>query len=179
MKTKFKESVKNVNEGVELAHESKLSMEHITKGVQEASDMVDELASCLEQQVNAINDWAKAMQNINEMSQSIGAATQEQSINAKQVSRAIENVNEITQQTTSAAEEMSASTEQLSSMAQQLQSMVAQLKIDEQNTGLKGLPEPKLIDGSIGNGKAGTYNAGITEKEDRTDITLREVAAGV
>ena len=175
----IKESVKNVSDGVELAHESKLSMEQITKGVQEASDMIDELASALEQQVNAINDWTKAMQNINEMSQSIGAATEEQTVNAKQVSKAIENVNEITQQTTTSAEEMSASTEQLSSMAQQLQGLVAQFKVDEQDTGLKGSSKPKLIDGAIGFKKTGTRNAETTEKEESTDITFRDVSPGV
>jgi methyl-accepting chemotaxis protein len=175
----IKESVKNVSDGVELAHESKVSMEQITKGVQEASDMIDDLASALEQQVNAINDWTKAMQNINEMSQSIGAATEEQTVNAKQVSKAIENVNEITQQTTTSAEEMSASTEQLSNMAQQLQSLVAQFKVDEQNTGLKGMSKPKLIDRSIGNEKTDTLKTGIIEKEEMTDISLREVSPGI
>ncbi len=65
------------------------------------------------------------------MSQSISAATEEQTSNAKQVSRAVENVNQVTQDRGSAAEEMSAATEQLAVMAQELQKLTSQFKIDD------------------------------------------------
>ena len=142
----IKESAKNVKEGVELAQGSKVSMEQITEGAQKSANMIDELASALEQQATAIKEMANAIGNISEMSQSISAATEEQSSNAKQTSKAIESVNEITQQAASAAEEMAASTEELSGMAQQLQGLVAQFKMDDTglDKGVKKLSGPGI-----------------------------------
>ena len=139
----IKESTKNVKDGVELAQESRTSMEEITEGAQKSADMITNLAAALEQQVKAVKELSGAVDNINEMSQSISAATEEQTTNSKQVSKAIEDVNEITQQAASAAEEMAASTEELSGMAQQLQSLVSQFKVEGGDKDVKALPGAK------------------------------------
>jgi len=131
----IKETVGLIKNGVELSKESRKYMEEITSGAKGASDMVSETVAAIEQQISAIKEVAKAIENVSEMSQSISAATEEQTTNSKQVSKAIESVNEITQQSASAAEEMASSTEELSSMAQQLQGLVAQFKIDEKASG--------------------------------------------
>jgi methyl-accepting chemotaxis protein len=170
IETLIKDTVKNVKEGVELAQGSSTSMEEITEGAQKSSDMIDDLAAALEQQVNAVKELSGAVENINEMSQSISAATEEQTNNSKQTSKAIEDVNEITQQAASAAEEMAASTEELSGMAQQLQSLVSQFKLDDTNKGQSSmaLPEP---------GKDGTAEVKGGSVQEVTGITLKEEAA--
>ena len=84
----------------------------------------------MSQQVDAVGGLAKALESVTEMSQNISAATGEQTTNARQVSKAVENVNEVTQSAAASAEQMSAATSQLSGMAQELQTLVAQFRID-------------------------------------------------
>ena len=126
----IKESVKNVTEGVKTAQGAQTMMEQIRSGAQKAKETIDSLSESMSQQVEAVKELSKALSDVSEMSQSISAATEEQTTNAKQVSKAVEDVNEVTQSAASAAEEMSSATEQLASMAQELQQLMAQFKID-------------------------------------------------
>jgi len=132
----IKDSAKNVSGGVEMAQGSKGAMEQIRAASQKVKDMIAGLSESMSQQVGAVKELSKALASVNEMSQSISAATEEQTTNSKQVSKAVESVNELTQAAASSAEELSGSTEQLSSMAQELQGMVGQFKIerDEQRS---------------------------------------------
>ena len=148
----IRESVKNVTKGVEIAGSSQAAMEQIRGASQKVKEMIVELNDSMQQQVAAISEVAKALENVSEMSQSISAATEEQSANAKQVSKAVESVNELTQAAASSAEEMSASTEQLSGMAQALQGMTAQFKI-ESNGGGKDTTALVVADAGNGNGR--------------------------
>ncbi len=184
----IKESVKNVKDGVELAQESKTSMEQITEGAQKSADMINNLESALEQQVSAVKELSKAINNINEMSQSISASTEEQTTNAKQTSKAIEDVNEITQQAASAAEEMAATTEELSGMAQQLQGLVSQFKVDEgegvtrieKEKKVRELPEPHIKEMVKKKPKAEITRKkvpAISKEEEVTGITLKKEKA--
>ena len=172
----IKDTVKNVKEGVELAQGSSTSMVEITEGAQKSADMITDLATALEQQVNAVKELSSAIDNINEMSQSISAATEEQTNNSKQTSKAIEDVNEITQQAASAAEEMAASTEELSGMAQQLQALVAQFKLDDSE---RGAYSSKALPGSaskMGLKTKDNFTAESGESEV-TGITLKKDVA--
>jgi hemerythrin len=125
----IKESVKNVTEGVRIAKGSQGAMEQIRGASQKVKDMVSSLSSAMSRQVTAVKDLSHALENLNEMSQSISAATEEQTTNARQVSKSVESVNEVTQAAASSSEEMSAATSHLSGMAQELQRLVAQFKI--------------------------------------------------
>jgi hypothetical protein len=104
----------------------------------------------VEQQVNAIQEMAKASENINEMSQSI-----------------------------SAAEEMSASTGQLPGMAQQLQAMVARFKIDRDRHGRSMRPGSTEHEGAArpGRGVSGGCPTGYRQDGRETGITLKKEAA--
>jgi methyl-accepting chemotaxis protein len=148
----IKESVKNVNKGVETAKGSQGAMEQIRTASQKVKEMISGLSESMTQQVEAVKELSKALGSVSEMSQSISAATEEQTTNAKQVSTAVENVNELTQSAASAAAEMSSATEQLASMAQELQRMMAQFKIGDGNE--TASKQPKLKAGGNGNGKA-------------------------
>jgi len=126
----IKESVRNVNKGVEIATGSQGAMEQIRAASLKVKEMITSLSASMEQQVVAVKELAVALTNVSEMSQSISAATEEQSVNARQISKAVESVNEVTQNAASAAEETSSSTEQLSGMAQELQRLTSQFKIE-------------------------------------------------
>lgn len=125
----IKESVKNVNSGVEVATSSQGPMEQIRAASQKVKDMIVDLTASMRQQQGAVNELTRSLEDVKEMSESISVATEEQSTNAKQVSKAVENVSELTQRTSAATEEMSSSTEELSSMAQELQSQTAQFRV--------------------------------------------------
>jgi methyl-accepting chemotaxis protein len=127
----IRESVKNVTRGVETAKGSQMAMEQIRAASQKVKEMIAALSDSMTQQVEAVKELSKALGSVSEMSQSISAATEEQTTNAKQVSKAVENVNDVTQSAASSAEEMSSATEQLASMAQELQKMTAQFRIEE------------------------------------------------
>jgi len=125
----IRESVKNVGEGVATARGSQEAMDQIRTASEQVNETIRGLMENVERQVAAVGELARALAEVSEMSQSISAATEEQTTNARQVSVAVENVNELTQAAASAAEQMSASTEQLSGMAQELQKLVAQFKV--------------------------------------------------
>jgi methyl-accepting chemotaxis protein len=133
-----RESVKNVTEGVKTARGSQEAMEQIRGASQKVQEMIEALSNSMGEQVAAIQELATALASVNEMSLSISAATSEQTANARQVSKAVENVNELTQNAASSAEEMSAATAQLSMMAQELQKVVGQFKIDDRDAAGKG-----------------------------------------
>jgi methyl-accepting chemotaxis protein len=126
----IKESVRNVTKGVQTAQGSQKAMEQIRDASQKVKEMIAGLSDSMTQQVGAVKELTKALENVSEMSQSISAATEEQTTNARQVSAAVENVNDVTQSAASSAEEMSASTAQLAGMAQQLQKMMSQFRIN-------------------------------------------------
>jgi methyl-accepting chemotaxis protein len=125
----IKESRKNVSEGVQTAAGSQAAMKQIREASQTVKETIAALTEAMEQQVGAVKELSKALESVSEMSQSISAAAEEQTTSARQVSTAVESVNEITQSAASAAEQMSSATEQLASMAQEMQSLMAQFTI--------------------------------------------------
>ena len=131
----IQETLRQVKRGVDLAETSGKSMEEIIGGAMNASEMVTNLRTSIEQQIGSIKEIAGAVRNLHEMSRGISAATEEQSANSKQVSKAIESVNEITQQAASSAEEMASSVEEMAGMAQQLMGMVARFRLDNAGHG--------------------------------------------
>ena len=147
----IKESTKNVAKGVETAKGSQAAMEQIRRASQTVKEMIAGLSDSMTQQVEAVKELSKALGSVSEMSQSISAATEEQTTNAKQVSKAVESVNEVTQSAASAAEEMSSATEQLASMAQELQQLMAQFKI-EGGDGAASKQAKMVATGQNGNG---------------------------
>ena len=126
----IRESVKNVADGVRTATGSQAAMEQIRDASEKVKGMIAALSDSMARQVASVSQLASALANVSEMSQSISAATEEQTTNARQVSKAIESVNEITQSAASAAEEMSSSTGQLSTMAQEMDRLIGQFRID-------------------------------------------------
>ena len=127
----IRESARNVTQGVQTAKGSQTAMEQIRGASVKVKEMIGQLSGAMAQQVDSVQELSKALGSVSQMSQSISAATEEQTSTAKQVSKAVESVNEVTQSAASAAEEMSAATEQLATMAQELQTLTSQFKIDD------------------------------------------------
>ena len=160
----IKDSTKNVTKGVETAKGSQSAMEQIRDASQEVKEMIVGLSESMSQQVAAVHQLASALGSVSEMSQSISAATEEQTTNAKQVSKAVENVNELTQTAASAAEEMSSATEQLSSMAQELQRLMGQFKIESRSSAEGNAPTLRAREGN-GHTKSGGNGKGAEEPQ--------------
>jgi methyl-accepting chemotaxis protein len=139
----IKESAKDVAKGVEKARRSQTAMEMIRAASQKVNEMIAGLAESMASQVKSVNEMAAALGSISEMSQNITAATTEQTAGARQVSRAVEDVNEVAQNAASAAQEMSQATESLAGMAQELQKLTAQFRIEngDEVPVLTALPE--------------------------------------
>ena len=159
----IRESVKNVTEGVRTAKGSQGAMEQIRDASQKVKDMIASLSTEMGQQVTAVRELSRALENVSEMSQSISAATAEQTTNARQVSKSVESVNDVTQAAASSAEQMSAATGQLSDMAQELQRLVAQFKIElHADAGsVDGNGERHALPGGDGALPTGSLPAGI------------------
>ncbi|HUI71378.1 MAG TPA: methyl-accepting chemotaxis protein [Spirochaetia bacterium] len=131
----IKESERNVARGVEIAQGSQGAMEQIKESSQQVKDMIVNLKDDMKVQVDAVKELAGALKNVSDMSQSISAAAEEQSVNSRQVAKAVESVNDLTQAAASSAQELSASTENLSRMAQGLQKLMLQFKVDGNGQG--------------------------------------------
>ena len=125
----IRETLTQVERGVQLAQGSGTSMEEVIVGATDASAMVANLRTSIEQQADAITRIAASVQGINEMSKGISAATEEQTTNSRQVGKAIESVNEITQAAAGAAEQMASSVEEMAGMAQQLHGLVSRFRL--------------------------------------------------
>jgi methyl-accepting chemotaxis protein len=164
IETLIRESVKNVTKGVEIAKGSQAAMEQIRAASQTVKDMIAGLSESMTLQVQAVKELSKALGNVSEMSQSISAATEEQTTNAKQVSKAVEAVNEVTQSAASAAEEMSSATEQLASMAQELQQLMAQFRIEDGGS-TEGEASTRIAAGRSGHAKIGGNGNGDRKRQ--------------
>ena len=173
----IKESVKNVSKGVQTAAGSQAAMEQIREASQKVREMIAALAEAMEQQVGAVKELSKALESVSEMSQSISAATEEQTTNAKQVSTAVESVNEVTQSAASAAEQMSSATEQLASMAQELQTMMAQFKIAD-GDGRRGAAGARLVMPEGTTGKERHPHGSVSWKPGRATFELGRSTPG-
>jgi len=149
----IKESRTQVAEGVQTAAGSQAAMQQTREASQHVKEMIAGLTEAMAHQVGSVKELSRALESVREMSQSISAATEEQTTNAKQVSIAVENVNEVTQSAASAAEQMSSATEQLASMAQELQSMMAQFKIADGGSSHDFEPAGDYVGLPGGNGK--------------------------
>jgi len=136
----IRESVKNVDVGVQTAKRSQLAMEQIRAASQQVNETITALVDSMGQQVSIVTDLSKALTNVAEMSQGISGATEEQTINARQVSQAVETVTELTQSAATSAAEMSSATEKLLLMAQELNRLVAQFRISRAVEGEAPLP---------------------------------------
>ncbi|HET6450602.1 MAG TPA: methyl-accepting chemotaxis protein [Spirochaetia bacterium] len=132
--TLIRESIKDVTKGVEKARRSQAAMEMIRAASQKVNEMIAGLSESISLQVRSVNEMAASLSSISEMSLNITAATAEQTANARQVSIAVEDVNEVAQNAATAAQEMSKSTEALAAMAQELQKLTGQFRIEAEDS---------------------------------------------
>ena len=146
------ESVRNAEDGVNIASEVSKSFETISGSVKKVNDLIAEIA----------------------------AASQEQSQGISQVNDAVAQMDKVTQQNAANSEESASAAEEMSAQAEELQSMVAQFKltnmVQKKNApaSAQHLEHPafhgakqKNIDTNVHNGKNGKIamkKNGISEK---------------
>ena len=95
------ESVRNADDGVQIAQEVASSFSAIAGSVSKVNGLIAEIAS----------------------------ASQEQSVGLQQVNSAVSDMDKITQQNAANAEESASASEELSSQSEELQAMVSQFKV--------------------------------------------------
>ncbi len=120
----------NVARGVETAGNSRLAMDHIRSASQQVRETVSAVSASMAEQVLAVKELSQVLQNIGAMSKSISTATEQQAEKAKRVSGAVEEANQITHAAAASAQEISSAVEQLSELAQDLQAIAGQFKVE-------------------------------------------------
>ncbi len=131
----MKVSTDSVARGVETAGNSQLAMDHIRSASQKVREMVSAVSVSMAEQVLAVKELSQVLRNIGAMSKSISAATEQQTEKARHVSGAVEDANQITHSAALSAQEISGAVSQLSELAQGLQAIAGQFKVEgESNT---------------------------------------------
>ncbi|MGO9412413.1 MAG: methyl-accepting chemotaxis protein [Spirochaetia bacterium] len=120
----------SVARGVETASNSQLAMDHIRVSSQKVRETVSTVSASMAEQVLAVKELSQVLRNIGAMSKSISAATEQQTERATHVSSAVEDANQITHAAASSAQEISSAVGQLSELAQELQAIAGQFRVD-------------------------------------------------
>ncbi len=120
----------NVARGVETAGNSRLAMDHIHSASQQVREMVASVSTSMAEQVLAVKELSQVLQNIGAMSKGISEATEQQTEKARHVLGAVEDANQVTHAAASSAREISGAVEQLSELAQGLQAIAGQFKVE-------------------------------------------------
>ncbi len=99
-------------------------MEHGQAQAQRGAEMAQEAA-------NSLDAIARAVGSINEMNTQIAAAAEEQSTVSEEINKNVVNISQISEQTATGAEQTTAASTDLSRLANELQQLVGQFKIQK------------------------------------------------
>ncbi len=110
------ESVRNINEGTESASLTAESLAKIVEGSSKVAEFLGEIA----------------------------LASKEQAQGLEQITEGLDQIDQVTQSNTASAEESASAAEELASQAEQLKAMIAQFKLDENDT---DTPVRQITDG--------------------------------
>jgi len=92
--------------------------------------MVASVSTSMAEQVLAVKELSQVLQNIGAMSKGISEATEQQTEKARHVVGAVEDANQVTHAAAASAREISSAVEQLSELAQGLQAIAGQFKVE-------------------------------------------------
>lgn len=152
------ESVKNAEEGVQIATEVSKSFETIAGSAKKVNDLIAEIA----------------------------AASQEQAQGIDQVNTAVAQMDKVTQQNAANSEESASAAEELSSQAEELQNMVAQFALSQAiqkratsfqnlNRQITSAPESKGTKAVFNNGKNGNIKKNLKKSETNSKKSAEEL----
>ncbi|MBM4423092.1 MAG: DUF3365 domain-containing protein [Chloroflexi bacterium] len=139
------EGAREVETGAARANEAGMALTSILKAAESVNQQVEKIAAAAAEMSAASNKLMDAMDAVSAVVEENTAATEEMAAGSDEVSRAIENIASVSEENSAAvedvsagAEEMSAQVEEvtasaqaLSEMAQALQALVRQFKLDD------------------------------------------------
>ncbi len=152
------ESVKNAEDGVQIADEVSKSFGAIAGSAKKVNDLIAEIA----------------------------AASQEQAQGIDQVNTAVAQMDKVTQQNAANSEESASAAEELSSQAEELQSMVSQFALSQAiqkkaisfqhiNRQTTSVPESKVAKTILNNGKNGNGKKNLKRSETNSKKCAEEL----
>ena len=146
----MEEGAMEVENGVVRANQSDEALGSILKAVEAVNQQVEGIASAAQQISASSNELISAMDTVSAVVEENTASTEQMSANSGEVTQAIENIASVSEENSASIEEVSASAEEMSAqveevtasaqslaeMAQALQQIVAQFKVDGDEAGL-------------------------------------------
>ena len=138
------DGAQEVEKGVERANQSGQALELILHAVEEVNKQVEEIAEAAQQINNSSNELVNSVDSVSAVVEENTAATEQMAASSGEVNTAIENIASVSEENSAAIEEVSASAEEMSAqvqevtasaqslaeMAHELQTVVAQFKLD-------------------------------------------------
>ena len=146
------ESASEVENGVTQANNAGLALESIVKAVEAVFQQADQATRGTEKMNSAANELVSAVDSVSAVIEENTAATEQMSAGAHEVTQSIENIASVSEENSASVEEVSASAEEMSAqveevgssansleeMAQALQDVVAQFKLNSETQSRRG-----------------------------------------
>jgi methyl-accepting chemotaxis protein len=143
--TAMQEGGKEVERGVERANSAGQALDEILKAFQGVQSQSEQAVKAAQQMSSSASDLVAAMDSVSAVVEENTAATEEMSAGATEVTQSIENIASVSEENSAAVEEVSASAEEMSAqveevtasaqslaeMAEGLQQVVNQFKLNQ------------------------------------------------
>ena len=142
--TAMDEGAKEVERGVVIANEAGSALNEILTAAEAVNQQAEQAAAAAEQMSASANELVSAVDSVSAVVEENTAATEQMSAGSSEVTQAIENIASVSEENSAAVEEVSASAEEMSaqveevtaaaaelaSLAQQLQDVVKQFRLE-------------------------------------------------
>lgn len=115
-----------------LAQRSAGAAKEIKSLIQDSVQRVDEGSKLVNQSGTALEEIVGSVKRVSDIIAEISAAAQEQSAGIEQVNKAVMQLDQITQQNAALVEETAAASGSMNEQAQELKTLVGQLKLDQE-----------------------------------------------
>src|SRR5262245_1052768 len=115
-----------------LAQRSAGAAKEIKSLIQDSVQRVDEGSKLVNQSGAALEEIVSSVKRVSDIIAEISAAAQEQSAGIEQVNKAVMQLDQITQQNAALVEETAAASGSMNEQAQELKTLVGQLKLDQE-----------------------------------------------
>ncbi len=132
-------SVRQIDDGVDLANQSGKGLGKIMESIMQVSETIRNVTESNQEQVLQIEKTASLVEGIT-------LACTEQATGASQINQAIMRLDQVTQENSSSSEELASASEELSSQAISLQELLSQFRIDgDRSVELSSKMEEKTV----------------------------------
>ena len=152
----MEDGVRDVESRSAQATEARKSLVTIIKTVEAVNRQVGEIAEAIEQMEVSSKELVSSMETVSAVVEENIATTKEMAANSNEMTQAVENIASVSEENSAAVEEVSASTEEVSAqveqvyastaslmeMAQNLQQVVAQFKLNLSTEDIPAVLEP-------------------------------------